>query len=74
MPYSPIDEQVEDIFTKGLQKGNFDDLICKLGLSGLCSIKATSATVLTGLFLGLSGLPLVIPGWKSLGGMRLRQM
>ena len=73
MPYSSTDEQVVDIFTKGLQKANFDDLKCKLGLSGLCSRKASSAIVLIGLFLGLIGLPLVILGWKPLGGTRLRQ-
>ena len=56
IPYSPTDEQVVDIFTKGLQKGNFDDLKCKLGLSGLCSRKASSAIVLIGLFLGLIGV------------------
>ena len=60
MPYGPTDEQVVDIFTKGLQKVNFDDHKCKLGLSGLCSRKASSAIVLIGLFLGLSGLTLGI--------------
>ena len=32
MPYIPTDQQVADIFTKGLQKIHFDKLVCKLGL------------------------------------------
>ena len=33
--YIPIEEQVVDIFTKGLQKDQFDKLICKLGLEDI---------------------------------------
>ena len=35
MPYIPTGEQVTDILTKGLQKGQFDSLTCKLGMQNI---------------------------------------
>ena len=32
MTYIPTKEQLADIFTKGLQKSNFEDFICKLDM------------------------------------------
>ena len=31
MPYIPTEEQLADVLTKGLMKGQFDNLTCKLG-------------------------------------------